>query len=95
LFRLVVKNGRPGAGAIVGLGTQSLSLPVFGGTLLILPTLTTSVQLDAFGQTVLPFPLAPNPALVGLQLFAQAFVSDAAAPQGFAMSRGLAIQIVN
>jgi hypothetical protein len=95
LFRLVVKNGRPGAGAIVGLGTQSLSLPVFGGTLLILPTLTTSVQLDAFGQAVLPFPLAPNPALVGLQLFAQAFVSDAAAPQGFAMSRGLAIQIVN
>lgn len=88
-FELVVKGAQPGAPTFVALGLQQLSLPLFGGTLLLLPFKTQTTQTDAFGQAHAAFPIPALPALAGVPLFFQAAVLDPTAPQGFSLTAGL------
>ncbi|QDU68723.1 hypothetical protein [Engelhardtia mirabilis] len=94
-FVVAVKNGRPQSVATIVVGLQSADIPALGGSLLVLPILTPSVLLDVFGQITLSVPLSNSPGLIGQTLFVQAFVTDAAAPEGFSISPGFAATICN
>ena len=48
------------------------------------------LPLDLFGQALAPLPIPTTPLLAGQTVYLQAFVLDAAAAQGVAMSPGLA-----
>ncbi len=91
-FVIKVKNGRAGATAFIGVGQTQLSLPIFGGTLLVVPDSILTVSLDLFGQFTLS---APNPGAVGQTFHFQTFVVDPLAPSGFAMTRGMSATICN
>ncbi|MEX1025891.1 MAG: hypothetical protein WD226_12530 [Planctomycetota bacterium] len=94
-FAVAVKNGLPGATALVGRGLNQANVAIFGGTLLVAPNIVQAVVLDAFGQAVLALPLPNDLGLVGETRYVQAFVLDPAAPAGIAMTPGLTVTICN
>jgi hypothetical protein len=86
---LRVTGAKPFAPARLIVGTQLLQLPFKGGVLVPLPTLVLPpLPTNALGQLVLSTtwpPALPS----GLSLYAQAWITDAAGPAGFAATNGL------
>jgi len=86
---LRVTSAEPFAPARLIVGTQLLQLPFKGGVLVPLPTLVLPpFPTDAVGKLVLStaWPAAlPS----GVSLYAQAWITDAAGPAGFAATNGL------
>lgn len=83
---LDVSNGLGGATAVLAIGAleaSQISLPLLGGTLLVLPSLTVPFLLDGSGAAALPLALPDVPTLRGLPQ-----LPDARAGSGRALRRG-------
>jgi hypothetical protein len=99
---IAFSNGLGGAFGLlaigVGQGTQ-VSLPLVGGTLLVMPTLTLTITLSGptgvpgvgMNTTLLPVPVSTG--LLGLNLNFQGLFLDAGAVQGVSMSSAIAAWI--
>lgn len=88
-----------GTFGLLALGDGPANLPVFGGTLLVSP-ITASFVFATSGAPGMPgvggynLPLLLNdPALVGVSLWFQAALLDAAAVEGFSLTNGLQVVI--
>ncbi len=82
-------NALPDAAATLVVGLSELSLPFHGGTLVPNPTvLIGGLVVGGGGSLVLPasWPVGVPP---GVQLYAQAWIEDAAAVKGLAASNGV------
>lgn len=75
----------PSSVAIFALGLAPVFLPAFGGTLVPEPTFLYVRPTDALGTAVHGF-LWPSGLAAGTALYAQAWILDAAAPQGLSAS---------
>ncbi len=89
-----VTNGLGGASGLVLVGTETASLPLEGGTLLVAPPFVTlvTIALDGSGPGTgtLTIPVPPTgPAPAGTKITLQAAFFDAAAPYGISFSNGL------
>src|SRR5262249_44572095 len=75
---------------ILALGVVPQSLPLHGGTLLVVPLFSLPVALypgtTSFGEQV-----APDELLAGMTVCLQALELDAAAPRGISFTPGLAL----
>jgi len=101
-FALDITGGRGGASAFVMISGAQNAQPAFGGTLLVNgnPCCSASFPVALGGALgvggagsahfALPFDIS---LIAGFTVYAQAFVSDSGAPQGWAMSEGLRIQV--
>ena len=102
-FALNVSRGIGGAPCVLVLAyAPSAGIPLLGGTLWFDPSaLLTSVGLvlsgasgaPGAGSAALPLAIPAIPSLDGARLFQQAFVLDAGAPAGLAMSTGLSVEL--
>ena len=99
-LRIELRDTSPSAlfaGLLVG-GARA-SVPAFGGTLLVVPTLVMTLPIRApepgipFPHASLALPLPGDPALVGTRFYAQGFFADAAAVQGVSTTRGLQCEL--
>ena len=92
-----LSNGRGGAvGAwLFGGPGQKASLPVLGGTLLLVPSFSIPLQLGSTpglagaGQLQLDVPIPPDASYAGVQILLQAVMLDSGAPAGVSMSNAL------
>ncbi len=88
-FDLVVGNSlgvaTPG---VLLLGTQRTSIPIFGGTLLVLPAVSAPLAVPAGGLRV-PVTIPDDNSFSGALVDAQAFELDQAAVRSVAMTSGL------
>jgi hypothetical protein len=91
---VVVKNAKRGATAYLGAGQTSLSFPIFGGTLLVLPDVLYLLTVDVYGQAQLALPIPNDGTLAGQVFYFQAFVVDANSAGPFAMTPGLSATII-
>jgi len=95
---LVLAGGLGGAPALLLLGTAAESLPKWGGTLLVAPTLSVLLPLSGpagvpgAGGATLVVHVPALPSLVGQSARLQLLVADAGAPAGVALSAGLLLQ---
>jgi len=104
-FRLQIRQARAQTGAIAILGTSdkkwlSLTLPLdltpFGAkgcSLLTAFELASAVNIDAFGEADLAFPVPDQPALLSAVLFHQVLVVDPANALGLVGTNGLRTQL--
>jgi hypothetical protein len=74
------------APALFVLGFQRADQPLLGGTLLPTPDAILFTLTDAIGTASLQ---VPWPGFAGMQIFVQAWVVDAAGPQGVTASQGI------
>jgi hypothetical protein len=88
-FRIMLKSARANSVAYLGMGFAPTSIPLLGGTLLVVPALVYSLPTDACGQARLDLPIPADGSLANAGVHWQAFVLDAAAVQGFAITPGL------
>ncbi|HKB16281.1 MAG TPA: hypothetical protein VKF62_09445, partial [Planctomycetota bacterium] len=96
LFALTCTGAPANAFGLLGIGLGQTSIPILGITLLVdlsggpflLP-----MPADGTGLGVIELPIPDDAALVGGQVFTQAFFADAAGPQGFSASQGLRVTI--
>lgn len=95
-----LSDGVGGALAVFALGGAPASLPLFGGTLLVAPPLTTKVVLltgapgvPGAGSGSFVGSIPSDPSLQGQTFYFQAAVLDSAAAQGKALTSGLAMHI--
>jgi hypothetical protein len=90
LLRAVVPNAAP-SGAFFAISAASSSLPVFGGVVLVDPTLLVVFQAAPTGPTGAGIAKAipGDPSLAGLDLFVQAAGLEPLHAQGIALSNGL------
>lgn len=77
-----------GAPVAIGLGGAGTAIPLYGGTLLVVPDVITGGIADTAGRvtTTVAVPFAAS--LVGATLFAQGLVLDPGAPGGVGLSPG-------
>jgi hypothetical protein len=98
-FAFELQNGRGGANAFLMVGITQAAIPTLGGTLLITPansvrfatTLTGAPGVAGAGSRHFPIPVLAS--LVGVELFAQFFVQDPGAVQGWAFSEGVRFHV--
>ena len=98
-FAFELQSGRGGANAFLTVGVAQAAIPVLGGTLLVSPS--TSVRLattlggtpGVAGAGSRHFPIPVLASLVGVELFAQYFAQDPAAPQGWSFSEGVRFRV--
>lgn len=90
-----VQCNRAPAGALVaiGFGATGTALPVFGGTLLVVPEVLVGDLADAAGRAATSVTVPFAPSLVGATLFAQGLVLDAGAPGGVGLSAAAATTV--
>jgi hypothetical protein len=88
-FRVKLKKARANSTAWFALGFAQTSVPIVGGTLLVVPTLIYVRTTDVFGQAEVALPLPADGSIAGLACSFQAVVADPAAAQGFAFTKGL------
>ncbi|MFT7464047.1 MAG: hypothetical protein ACI9EF_002396 [Pseudohongiellaceae bacterium] len=85
-------SGAPSAATgFLVLSALAADLPIFGGSLLVDPTvmLMLPVVANGAGDVVLPLAVPPDPALVDLTVYAQIALRDVGQPAGWALSNGL------
>jgi hypothetical protein len=88
-----ITGGAPASLAVLGLGLGQGSFPLFGCNVLLGSVLaTTVVVLDGAGAGTFVLPLPPGSG--GFEFTMQAFVLDAAGPQGFAATNGLLVRVI-
>lgn len=91
-----VSGGAPG---VLAMGSMPASVPLFGGTLLVTPTVQLSIVVGGtpgvagVGATEVVVPLPNNPALSGQDFYFQAGFLDLAAPAQFSLTGGVAMTI--
>ncbi len=91
-----VVGGAPG---VMVLGVAPAAVPVFGGTLLVTPSLTLPIAaggapgVPGAGSLMLPVGIPSNPALSGAVLYFQMLFADAGAASGLSFTGGLAMTI--
>ena len=96
---LVLAGGLGGAPALILVGTAAQSLPKWGGTLLVVPTLSVLLPLSGpagvpgAGGATLVVHVPTTPSLVGQSARLQLLVKDAGATAGIALSAGLLLQV--
>lgn len=91
---LNLADGLPGAGAALLFGMTPAELPLFGGTLHLMPLLTPWFgALDGAGAVALPLPLPNDLDLVGCSFFWQGLVLDPGAIGGVALTPGLELNV--
>lgn len=84
---------------VLALGTDPAAVPLFGGTLLVTPIVSSTILLAGApfaageGHVAAPLVLPANPAITGLSIHGQAAVLDPGAVQGIALTPGLRIVI--
>lgn len=92
-----VNSGLGGAPVVLFAGLQQISLPAFGGVLLVSPTLALTFTLAGTGpgQGTLSFPISvPNDInLLNTNFFFQAVSIDLGAPQMISFSRGVKLDV--
>lgn len=90
LLRVVVPNAAP-SGAFFAVSAASSSLPIFGGVVLVDPTLLFVFQAAPTGASGAGIAKAipADPLLAGLDLFVQAAGIEPSYAQGIALSNGL------
>lgn len=93
--RLELRDGRPGAPALIVYGLPAPPVPLVGGTLVVLPTAVFFAQLQGSaspspGTVTLTFRPAWEIASGGFGV--QAFVLDPGAPGGVAVSDGMVVR---
>ncbi len=94
-FGLAVGELMPSLPVVLLVGLTDPDLPLLGGTIHTGPPFALQVAgtTDALGQYARALPIPPNQALIGLEVFAQAFGIDAATAGGLTFSNGLAIRL--
>ncbi|MBK8979454.1 MAG: hypothetical protein IPM29_26440 [Planctomycetes bacterium] len=90
----VVNSSTAATNAVLAIGIQQQSLPLLGGTLLVVPLIAEGVALPQSGANPLTLPVPLAPALVSTPLLLQSIVVDPGASQGLAFSPALAIRSV-
>ena len=90
-IRLQASRTAPLTPTLVGVGVTPTSLPLYGGTLYVLPDLVQFFVSDTQGFAELPIAVPFAPPLVGTQLWAQALANDASNPSGVTLSPGVAV----
>lgn len=94
-----VSNGLGAAPGVLLIGIARASLPIFGGTVLVNPTLSVphalagATGVPGAGNVALPFAIPGGSSLLGSRLMFQAGYLDAAAVQSISMSNGLEMLI--
>jgi hypothetical protein len=101
-FAYELSGGRGGAQAGLMVSLEQRSLPAFGGTLLVSPSPSMSIQIfrtlggapgvGGAGSVRVTLPVSID-LLAGLDIFAQFAVRDPLAPQGWALSDGLRFRV--
>jgi len=89
-FALELTDAAPSAAMFQVFGNQPIFAPVFGGTLVPRPEVLVPRTTDASGSLTTPL-LWPASLPPGSSVYAQAWIVDAAALQGFAASNGLKV----
>ncbi len=90
---LTLSSGAPSSLAVLGFGLDQTSLPLFGCNVLVGQVqVTVVVVLDGTGAGSFSLPVPPG--VAGFEFTTQAYVLDAAGPQGFAATNGLLVRIV-
>ena len=96
-YEILVTGALAGAPAVVGLGSNPTTLPLFGCTLLVDPTsliLQLVGTVDGGGTATFPLPVPDDFNLLGVPLYLQGVVVDPGSPSGIiAFSDGLNIAI--
>lgn len=85
---LGLSNAKQNAVAVLVYGATALQLPLLGGTLVPQPTVLKALSTSAAGTTALPFTW-PVGIPAGAELYAQFWMVDPVAMQGFAASNGV------
>ena len=93
-LRIQASHVLPGMPVGIGLGVAAASLPLFGGTLLLLPDVLVAGIADAQGLTAYEVAIPWAPALLGSNLFAQALAFDPLAPGGLGLSAAVGTSIL-
>ncbi|MEX1024645.1 MAG: S8 family peptidase [Planctomycetota bacterium] len=89
-FTFVAGSLAPNRPSLLALDFSPANVAILGATALVSPvTALRFAQSTGAGAWSLAFPLADNPALIGLPFFAQVFVLDPGAPGGLAASDGV------
>ena len=85
---VVVQGNRmpPGMPVVLGLALQGTSIPLFGGTLYVLPLATFGGFANAVGAFATTVTLPVTPSLLGATLWAQGLALDAAGQDGVSLS---------
>lgn len=89
-FALLLRRALPNAPLVFALGTTTVNLPLFGGTLVPSPQMMVPGNADSIGAAALSLPW-PAGIPRGSDLFAQSWILDARGPQGLASSNGLRV----
>ena len=90
---LALTNAPPLSVAFLVTGGSQVDLPALGGTLVPSPdAITANLPIDAFGHHTLAFPWPSGPPS-GVTFYLQSWVVDPGAPELFAASNGLAVQV--
>jgi len=94
-FAFWMRGGRPQTVGIFSLSLGAAHFPGLGVQVLVHPLLasTQTVWSDAHGEHVHPQPLPGDPALSGMQLFAQAIWFDPCGERRFSSTPGLALTL--
>lgn len=97
-FTVAVDRAVGGAAGLFALGTQTASVPLFGGTLHVLPIVTLPLacngQTGAAGGGSAGLPLLfTDTALIGATVYFQAALVDIGAVQSIALTNGLQVVI--
>jgi uncharacterized lipoprotein YddW (UPF0748 family) len=92
---VVVQANRVPAGmpVVIGIALQGTALPLFGGTVYVLPLVTAGGAADALGSFATTVAIPFVPALVGTGLFAQALALDPVGVDGISLSAGAATTV--
>lgn len=95
LFGYAMGNAQANTFGVIALALGPASIPALGITVLVDPSSAVPFGLaaNAFGAAIHPFPLPPNPAVVGAALYAQALWLDLCGSQLWASSPGLSFTI--
>ncbi len=84
--RFQASRALPGAPTVLGIGLAQAFVPLFGGTLYVLPDLVTGGLADAQGVIEVGVAIPTSPGLLGLGLVAQGLAMDPAGPEGVSLS---------
>ena len=96
---LRIRGGVGGASGLLALGSAPANSPLLGGTLLVTPDMTISIQLGGSpgvpgaGGFTIPFVMPAG--IAGGTFFHQAGFADPAAPSGVSATNGLEIHVGN
>ncbi|MEM1452098.1 MAG: hypothetical protein AAF726_20170 [Planctomycetota bacterium] len=97
-WSLIVGEPNQTVSLMLSFSTANTPLDMFGAvgcTLLVGPaSLTLTTQTNLCGDAVATVPVPNDPALVGLDLFGQYVVYDAASPGGFVTSNGVGVRVI-